>query len=73
MRTEVCVCVCVCVCTQASANLFDTMDKGGGITNVIECWGFLQLKIAHYFNSELPGVNQQLMTMKVILSLNPKP
>jgi hypothetical protein len=29
----------------------------------MECWGYLQLKIAHYFNSELPGVQQQL-TMK---------
>ena len=48
---------------KASATLAETMDKGGGIANVMECWGYLQLKIAHYFNSELPGVQQQL-TMK---------
>jgi len=45
---------------KASATLQETMDKGGGIANVMECWGYLQLKIAHYFNSELPGVQQQL-------------
>jgi len=45
---------------KANATLQETMDKGGAIANVIECWGYLQLKIAHYFNSELPGVQQQL-------------
>ena len=45
---------------KASATLQETMDKGGGVANVMECWGYLQLKIAHYFNSELPGVQQQL-------------
>jgi len=45
---------------KANATLQETMDKGGAIANVMECWGYLQLKIAHYFNSELPGVQQQL-------------
>mmetsp|Transcript_61091 Transcript_61091/g.144156 ORF Transcript_61091/g.144156 Transcript_61091/m.144156 type:complete len:1479 (-) Transcript_61091:130-4566(-) len=45
---------------KASEVLQETMDKGGGIANVMECWGFLQLKVAYYFNSELPGVQQQL-------------
>ncbi|EKX55532.1 hypothetical protein GUITHDRAFT_156792 [Guillardia theta CCMP2712] len=48
---------------KASESIQDTMDKGGSIANIMDCWGFLQLKIAHYFNSELPGVQQQL-TMK---------
>ena len=45
---------------KASMTLQETMDKGANIINVMECWGYLQLKIAHYFNSELPGVQQQL-------------
>jgi len=45
---------------KADAALRDTMDKGGGIANVMECWSYLQLKVAHYYNSELPGVQQQL-------------
>lgn len=45
---------------KANATLQETMDKGGAIANVMEQWGYLQMKIAHYFNSELPGVVQQL-------------
>lgn len=53
--------VAACVCFRRSScsadvqcllcvQLQETMDKGGAIANVIECWGYLTLKIAHYFN-----------------------
>lgn len=35
---------------KANATLQETMDKGGAIANVMEQWGYLQMKIAHYFN-----------------------
>lgn len=30
---------------KASATLQETMDKGGGIQNVMECWGYLQVPL----------------------------
>lgn len=43
---------------QSNINLRNTLLKGAPVQMIMECWDYLQLQIAVYINSDVPGLNK---------------
>ncbi|KMQ41804.1 DNA-directed RNA polymerase III largest subunit [Trichophyton rubrum] len=41
---------------QSNLNLKMALDKGAPVQTIIECWDYMQLQIAVYVNSDIPGL-----------------
>src|SRR5204863_7270004 len=43
---------------QSNINLKNALSKGAPVQTVIECWDYMQLQIAVYINSDVPGLQK---------------
>ncbi|KAL2218370.1 putative DNA-directed RNA polymerase III largest subunit [Thermoascus aurantiacus ATCC 26904] len=43
---------------QSNINLKNALLKGAPIQTIMECWDYMQLQIAVYINSDVPGLNK---------------
>ena len=43
---------------QSNINLKNSLLKGAPIQTIMECWDYMQLQIAVYVNSDVPGLNK---------------
>ncbi|KAJ5106015.1 DNA-directed RNA polymerase III largest subunit [Penicillium alfredii] len=43
---------------QSNLNLKNALQKGAPVHNIMECWDYMQLQIAVYINSDVPGLNK---------------
>ena len=43
---------------QSNINLKNALVKGAPVQTIMECWDYLQLQIAVYINSDVPGLNK---------------
>jgi DNA-directed RNA polymerase III subunit RPC1 len=43
---------------QSNMNLKNALMKGAAVTTIMECWDYMQLQIAVYINSDVPGLNK---------------
>ncbi|KAH2698625.1 hypothetical protein KXV51_002839 [Aspergillus fumigatus] len=43
---------------QSNINLKNALMKGAPVQTIVECWDYMQLQIAVYINSDVPGLNK---------------
>ncbi|EAS34612.3 DNA-directed RNA polymerase III largest subunit [Coccidioides immitis RS] len=43
---------------QSNINLKNAINKGAPVQTIIECWDYMQLQIAVYINSDVPGLQK---------------
>lgn len=43
---------------QSNINLRNALQKGAPVQTIIECWDYMQLQIAVYINSDVPGLQK---------------
>ncbi|KAJ5797450.1 DNA-directed RNA polymerase III subunit RPC1 [Penicillium pulvis] len=43
---------------QSNINLKNSLLKGAPVQTIMECWDYMQLQIAVYINSDVPGLNK---------------
>lgn len=43
---------------QSNINLKNALIKGAPVQTIMECWDYMQLQIAVYINSDVPGLNK---------------
>lgn len=43
---------------QSNQNLKNALSKGAPVQTIIECWDYMQLQIAVYINSDVPGLQK---------------
>ncbi|PGH08790.1 hypothetical protein AJ79_05889 [Helicocarpus griseus UAMH5409] len=43
---------------QSNINLKNALNKGAPVQTIIECWDYMQLQIAVYINSDVPGLQK---------------